>query len=75
MMAAQQSNLFFGTGLLSDQNEVKLIDMTGKTVWTKVYPQADFQATVETSSLRNGVYQLMVRVNGNWIAKKLVISK
>ena len=27
MMAAQQSNLFFGTGLLSDQNEVKLIDM------------------------------------------------
>lgn len=56
-------------------SEVKLIDMTGKTVWTKVYPQADFQATVETSSLRNGVYQLMVRVNGNWIAKKLVISK
>ena len=27
MMAAQQSNLYFGTGLLSDQNEVKLIDM------------------------------------------------
>ena len=27
MFAAQQSNLFFGTGLLSDQNEVKLIDM------------------------------------------------
>ena len=28
MMAAQQSNLFFGTGLLSDQNEVKLIDLS-----------------------------------------------
>ena len=27
MMAAQKSNLFFGTGLLSDQNEVKVIDM------------------------------------------------
>ena len=27
MMAAQKSNLYFGTGLLSDQNEVKLIDM------------------------------------------------
>ena len=26
-MAAQKSNLFFGTGLLSDHNEVKLIDM------------------------------------------------
>ena len=26
-MAAQKSNLFFGTGLLSDMNEVKLIDM------------------------------------------------
>jgi hypothetical protein len=27
IMAAQKSNLYFGTGLLSDQNEVKLIDM------------------------------------------------
>ena len=26
-IAAQKSNLFFGTGLLSDQNEVKVIDM------------------------------------------------
>jgi len=28
VMAAQKSNLFFGTGLLSDQNEVQLIDMS-----------------------------------------------
>jgi hypothetical protein len=27
MMAAQKSNLFFGTGLLSDHNLVKLLDM------------------------------------------------
>jgi hypothetical protein len=27
MVAAQKSNLFFGTGLLSDMNEVKVIDM------------------------------------------------
>jgi hypothetical protein len=27
MMAAEKSNLFFGTGLLSDHNEVKLLDM------------------------------------------------
>ena len=27
MMAAQKSNMYFGTGLMSDQNEVKLIDM------------------------------------------------
>jgi hypothetical protein len=27
MMAAEKSNLYFGTGLLSDHNEVKLIDM------------------------------------------------
>jgi hypothetical protein len=27
MMAAQKSNMYFGTGLLSDHNEVKLIDM------------------------------------------------
>lgn len=27
MAAAQKSNLFFGTGLLSDQNEVKVLDM------------------------------------------------
>ena len=28
MVAAQKSNLYFGTGLLSDQNEVKVIDMS-----------------------------------------------
>jgi hypothetical protein len=28
MVAAQKSNLFFGTGLLSDLNEVKLLDMS-----------------------------------------------
>jgi hypothetical protein len=27
IVAAQKSNLYFGTGLLSDHNEVKLIDM------------------------------------------------
>ena len=27
MVAAEKSNLFFGTGLLNDQNEVKVIDM------------------------------------------------
>jgi hypothetical protein len=27
MVAAQKSNLFFGSGLMSDQNEVKVIDM------------------------------------------------
>ena len=27
MMAAQKSNLYFGTGLLADHNEVKVIDM------------------------------------------------
>ena len=27
MMAAQKSNLFFGTGLLNDTNEVKVLDM------------------------------------------------
>ena len=27
-MAAQKSNLFFGTGLLNDMNEVKVLDMS-----------------------------------------------
>jgi hypothetical protein len=27
MVAAETSNLYFGTGLLSDHNEVKVIDM------------------------------------------------
>ena len=27
-MAAQKSNLYFGTGLLNDMNEVKLLDMS-----------------------------------------------
>ena len=28
MMAAQKSNMFFGTGLLNDTNEVKVLDMS-----------------------------------------------
>ena len=28
MVAARSSNLFFGTGLLDDRNEVKVIDMS-----------------------------------------------
>jgi len=28
MIAAEKSNLFFGTGLLNDTNEVKVIDMS-----------------------------------------------
>ena len=28
MIAAEKSNLFFGTGLLSDQNEIKVLDMS-----------------------------------------------
>jgi len=27
MMAAQKSNMFFGTGLLNDTNEVRVLDM------------------------------------------------
>jgi hypothetical protein len=27
MVAAEKSNLFFGTGLMSDYNEVKVLDM------------------------------------------------
>ena len=36
MVAAQKSNLFFGTGLMSDQNEVKVIDMANIDV-SKTY--------------------------------------
>jgi hypothetical protein len=28
MVLAQKSNLYFGTGILNDQNEVKVIDMS-----------------------------------------------
>jgi hypothetical protein len=28
MVAAQSSNLYFGTGLMNDQNEVKVLDMS-----------------------------------------------
>jgi len=34
MLAAEKSNLFFGTGLLSDQNEIRVID-TSETLGDK----------------------------------------
>ena len=47
MMAAQKSNLYFGTGLLSDQNEIKVIDMADIDGSENVRIVARFTATVQ----------------------------
>jgi hypothetical protein len=47
MMAAQKSNLYFGTGLLSDQNEVQLIDMSPIDGSMNVRVVMRFTATVQ----------------------------
>jgi len=47
VMAAQKSNLFFGTGLLSDQNEVQLIDMSPIDGSQNVRVVMRFTATVK----------------------------
>ena len=47
MMAAQKSNLYFGTGLLSDQNEIKVIDMADIDGSENVRVVARFTATVQ----------------------------
>ena len=47
MMAAQKSNLYFGTGLLSDQNEIKVIDMADIDGSENVRVVARFCATVQ----------------------------
>jgi hypothetical protein len=46
VMAAQKSNLFFGTGLLSDQNEVQLIDLAPIDGSMNVRVVMRFSATV-----------------------------
>jgi hypothetical protein len=47
MMAAQKSNLYFGTGLLNDQNEVKVIDMEDLDGSQNVRIVARFTAAVQ----------------------------
>ena len=47
MMAAQKSNLYFGTGLLSNQNEVKVIDMEDIDGSQNVRVVARFTAAVQ----------------------------
>ena len=47
MMAAQKSNLYFGTGLLSDQNEVRLIDQAEVTGAQTVNVIMRFTAAVQ----------------------------
>jgi len=47
MMAAQKSNLYFGTGLLSDQNEIKVIDMADIDGSENVRIVARFTAAVQ----------------------------
>jgi hypothetical protein len=47
MMAAQKSNLYFGTGLLNNQNEVKVIDMEDIDGSQNVRVVARFTAAVQ----------------------------
>jgi hypothetical protein len=47
MMAAQKSNMFFGTGLLNDSNEVKMLDMASLDGSQNVRVIMRFTATVE----------------------------
>jgi len=47
MVAAEKSNLYFGTGLLSDQNEVKVIDMADIDGSQNVRVVMRFTATVQ----------------------------
>jgi hypothetical protein len=47
MMAAQKSNLFFGTGLLNDSQEVKLIDLSDLDGSQNVRVVVRFTATVQ----------------------------
>jgi len=47
MLAGQKSNLYFGTGLLNDQNEVKVIDMADIDGSQNVRVVARFTATVQ----------------------------
>jgi hypothetical protein len=47
MMAAQKSNLYFGTGLLNNQNEVKVIDMEDLDGSQNVRVVARFTAAVQ----------------------------
>ena len=46
-MAAQKSNLYFGTGLLSDHNEVKVIDMANIDASQNVRISMRFTAAVQ----------------------------
>ena len=56
MVAAEKSNLFFGTGLLSDHNEVKLIDMADLDGSQNVRVVMRFTAGVQTGIGADIVY-------------------
>tara|TARA_B110000908_G_scaffold60611_1_gene73580 strand:+ start:380 stop:1300 length:921 start_codon:yes stop_codon:yes gene_type:complete len=56
MVAAQKSNLYFGTGLLSDHNEVKLIDMENLDGSQNVRVVMRFTAGVQTGIGADIVY-------------------
>ena len=55
-VAAQKSNLFFGTGLLSDQNEVKILDMADLDGSMNVRVVMRFSAGVQFGTAADIVY-------------------
>jgi len=57
IIAAEKSNLFFGTGLLSDQNEVRVIDMSETTGSQNVRVVMRFTAGVQYAQVSDIVYR------------------
>ena len=57
IVAAQKSNLFFGTGLLSDHNEVKLLDMADLDGSQNVRVVMRFTAGVQYAQVSDIVYR------------------
>lgn len=56
-------------------SDVKVIDMTGKLVYSVTKPAYESATTLDLGSLSNGIYQVSITVNGMSVAKKLILSK
>ncbi len=54
---------------------VSIMDLTGKEVLKKSKAQASGHADLETSTLSNGVYFILVKTNASVYSQKLVIEK
>lgn len=71
--ASHEATLVFGQAL-SEETQIQLISMDGKTVSTSVVAEGEKSATIDVSALNPAIYSVVVTSAGHHTVRKIVVN-